>query len=264
MSRRLRLLPLLHVFVAASVALSLALAQGCGPVRSDVPASASMDGGALDVATANDASGAGYTWDASACAPGDVQTFLPGPYVPASKQEGACAPELLGPLYDDCFGPQKTVSACLTFQKNPSYSACYACVVTPSTASSYGPIIDYDQEFLTPNVAGCIELAAHGTLTCAMPVQALGECELAACEANCPVSDASSFLALEACTAQAEAAGCQAYSEAVSCFTTELDAGPLSVCDASDFQAFFEQVVPLFCGQDEAGSAPSLRDASSD
>lgn len=266
MPRRLRLVPFLRLFVAVSV--TFALAEGCGPVSSDVPLSASTDGGAGDGATAGgDGAGSGYeTWDASACAPGDVQTFQPGPYVPASKLVGACLSGDISTLYEACFSPSANVSTCTAFQqKSKESAACYSCVLTPSTASSYGPIINYT-EFIAANVAGCIELVSQGVLACAKPAQALSECELAACEANCPVRDASSLTAFQGCTTQAKSGGCQAYDAAAACFTSELEAGSLSVCDPSEFRTFFDLVVPLFCGQEDAGlPTPSpMRDASSD
>jgi hypothetical protein len=80
----------------------------------------------------------------------------------------------------------------------PAHAACAACVLTSYTSDPLGPIIDYG-EFVGGNVAGCIELEAPRELACAKAVQALTGCEIAACEANCPVSNETSLMGREAC-----------------------------------------------------------------
>jgi hypothetical protein len=134
-------------------------------------------------------------------------------------------------------------------------SACAACIVTTESADFYGPVIDHGG-FVTPNVAGCIELTDHSQYTCAENVQALTGCELAACEANCPVHDAASRAAYDACAAQAAQGGCTAFATAAKCADALQDGGPAANCLLPMFQDFYNAVVPLFCG-----SAPQRPDA---
>ncbi len=266
MFRRTRLLPLSLLLVALPAAF--VPAAGCGPVSSDLSAAPQTDGGASSSGSSG-ASGSpegGTTSEGgrsdgaeSACAPGDVQIFQPGAYVPASEPMSVCGADTVQALYDDCLGPNKDATACSSFQAQ--YKACYDCVLTPNSASSYGPIVLY-RGFVEPNVAGCAQLVSHGVLACARPVQALAECQLAACEVNCPVSDALSLSAFASCAAQARTGGCQAYDAEASCLA--VDFGPLSVCDPSDFASFYAAVVPLFCAAGDALAPLPLRDAASE
>ena len=71
----------------------------------------------------------------------------------------------------------------------------------PYTADRLGPILDYG-EFVGGNVAGCIEVTTpERPHRARKSVQALTDCELAACQANCPVSDSTSLTAREQCAA---------------------------------------------------------------
>jgi hypothetical protein len=266
--RLLRALPLV-----LAVPLAAPYVQGCGPVSSALSApgpsdDASADGSHTDAqaqATGGGSSGS-FSWDASACAPGDVQTFRPGDYVPANAPRIACTGTEIDDLYTLCFGAEayKDPSACYAWES--AHAGCFDCVVTMSTATSYGPVIDYSG-FVEANVAGCIELVSHGT-ACAKPVEALASCELAACEANCPVRNSSTLTSFEGCTTQADVEGCQAYAQQASCFSSQSDAGPLSVCAATDFWQFFRTVAPLFCASAPSGygdaGGPAMLDASTD
>jgi hypothetical protein len=267
MYRRPRPSPLLLLVVLAQPSL---LTVACGPVTGDMPgpppqSSSSSSSGSGSSGSGFTGDGGGLTsksWDANACAPGDVQTFVPGSYVHANQPKpDACQGDSVALLYNACFGVNATVTSCAAFQT--LNAACYACAVTPSTASSYGPIIDYSS-FVETNLAGCAEVVEAGATTCAGPVQALAECQLAACETNCPVTDTATLNTFSACTDAADRGGCQAYNEAASCFA--VDAGALAICDSSDFRTFFLSVVPLFCASssEEGGAAPSSRDASTD
>jgi hypothetical protein len=199
--------------------------------------------------------------DASACRPGDVETYRPAPYRPATAaHKGVCTPKDIRDFYDFCLGPQKTSASCNTFMsdKTTGTGACAACIITLEAADHYGPVIDHGG-FVTPNVAGCIELTDYSNAyACAKSVQALSGCELAACEANCPVHDTASRAAYDACAAQAAQGGCQNYAMAANCAELLQDAGEVALCLLPIFQDFYNAVVPLFCG------APPLRsDAAS-
>ncbi len=193
----------------------------------------------------------------SSCHASDVQTYVPsGTYQAAADPSDACLgapgdPPLYETFYDDCLGPNKSKASCSLFEQAAASAACASCVLTPFTAMRLGPILDYGG-FVGGNVPGCIEVTESppGNLMCASAVQALSDCELAACQANCPVSDSASLAAREQCATMADATGCQSYSAAVSpaCSAVSPDGGALqTVCTDTVFKDFYDAVVPLFC-----------------
>jgi hypothetical protein len=156
-------------------------------------------------------------------------------------------------FYEACLDADAaTVTSCNEFHARNA--ACAACILTPQSAAYYGPLIDFPG-YLTPNVAGCLEVAPGaggtlepGALSCAKAVQALAGCELAACQANCPVQGQTSFEAYERCAAAAATSGCAAWATAASCASSEADAGGLASACLGSFQTFYDAIVPLFCG----------------
>jgi hypothetical protein len=192
--------------------------------------------------------------DANACQPGIVATFQPGTYHPASGQwQGACVPDASGDpitgFYDSCLGANATSPHCSAFRE--TYTACVACLLTPASADRYGPLID-NGDFVTANVAGCIELAGDqpdaSQLFCAGAVQALAGCETAACQANCAVHDAASLAAYESCATASDSGGCATFSAAASCADADIDAGGLAGACLGDFVTFYHAAAPRFCG----------------
>jgi hypothetical protein len=202
------------------------------------------------------------TGDSSgACRPGDVETYHPAAYTPAAGAwQGVCSPGDIGRL-----GPQRTTAACDAFTSDKMTGPCAACILTPPNATHDGPLLNHGT-FITANVAGCIELTDRGSLMCARVVQALGGCELAACQANCPVHDSTSLMAYNACAVQADQAGCQTYARQAACIDAAADAGQVATCLISTFPDFYNAVVPLFCGAPtglDGGTLPQF-DASAD
>ena len=161
-----------------------------------------------------------------------------------------CSDEEITDFYNDCFNGEAdsgaSVEACDAFKaRSPS---CAACILTPQTASHLGPILEFGG-LATANVAGCIELTDPGGLMCAKALQAFTGCQLAACEANCPVSDPASGNAFAGCADMVEVTGCASYTTAAEqCQEAVGDAGA-GVCFLPSFSAFYTAVVPLFCGQ---------------
>jgi len=246
--------------VPAFVALAgLALADGCGVVTSAPTASPSPEG---QDASAGASTGGGRTDAASSCHASDVVTFVQGSYQPANTPSGAC----LGAdgagswdaFYESCLGPNKSSVACTTYKQTPENAACAACVLTPYTNDTLGPILDFG-EFVGGNVAGCIELTNPSDPTCPKAVQALTDCETAACQANCPVSDPTSLEARQDCASDADQMGCMSFFDMASsmCRAAESDAGLAGACMNAGFKDFYDSVVPLFCGQalSDAGAA---------
>src|ERR1700690_717843 len=163
------------------------------------------------------------TGDASACRPGDVETYQPSAYhFAAAAWRGVCVIE--GPagngqdrlFFDKCLAVDATPDGCAAFQADAANADCAKGLLPPASTTShdgYGPLINHGT-FITTNVAGCIELTDPSALSCAKAVQALGGCELRACEANCPVHDPTSRAAYDTCASHADHAGCQSYDMA--------------------------------------------------
>jgi hypothetical protein len=218
--------------------------------------------------------------DASACQPGDLSTWQAGKYHAAAAPTDACSLAAVAAFYEACLGSSSSAGGCAAFKA--AYPDCYGCILTPDTADRYGPLVQHGS-FATTNVAGCIELSAESASTpdpslvaCAQAVQALDGCELAACEANCPVNDPASLASYEACATAADQGGCQTYSSAASCEDAlrdggaDADAGALfEQCFLPSFKDFYDHVVPRFCsasptGSDAGGAPPSDAGAAGD
>jgi hypothetical protein len=219
-------------------------------------------------ATSGGASGTafGVVDAASACQPSGVQAYVPGAYKHAAAPSSACVvggAQIYDEFYELCLGADKSKAKCDAFNDMPGYAACAACILTPYASSRLGPIIDYG-EFVGGNVAGCLEIADPSAVSCSSAIQALSDCELAACQANCPVSDSTSLAAREACSTDADETGCASYYQIAStCIGADIgaepDAGTVSYCSYTDFLQFYVAVVPLFCAQVQA---PGSADAS--
>jgi hypothetical protein len=240
------------------------LVNGCGVVAATTFTVG--DGGAVTDARATDGTGA-LALDASSCQPADVETYVPGVYHSAAAAwQGACTPDEISAFYMDCLGPSATAATCSAFTAtDASGASCAACIVTPDSASVYGPLISHGT-FITSNVAGCIQLTMPGELSCAKDEAALVGCELAACEANCPVEDALTRQAYGACASAADSAGCQSYAQMTQCAQPAQedageDAGAGSVCLQS-FTAFYDAVVKLFCASPTQDAGTVLVDAA--
>lgn len=213
------------------------------------------------------AAGFGEVDASSSCHASDVLTYVQGSYQPAATPTGACLGADGGELWDDfyasCLGPDKSSDKCTDYKQTPENAACAACVLTPYTAPELGPILDFG-EFVGLNVAGCIEIAAPSDPSCPKAVQALSDCEIAACQVNCPVSDPTSLEARQQCSMEADDSGCASFQMmAAQCQTAEMDAGLASPCDNGGFTEFYDAVVPLFCGQPMMMDASAAVDAGS-
>ena len=200
---------------------------------------------------------------------------VPGRHLPQRERgcgQGACvattaSTDPIHDFYDACLGSAATATACDQFRQDNA--ACVACILTPSSAPHYGPLIDFTT-YVTANVAGCIEVAPKAAgvadpdaLACAESVQALMGCEVAACGANCAVHDSASLASYQACASASEAAGCAPWATAASCADGEQDAGGLASACLGSFPAFYDAIVPLFCGPPRRTRACSV-DAAKD
>jgi hypothetical protein len=235
------------------------VAVACGVIagQPSPPVLATADGGILG-------GGSSSSGGTNSCVPSDVLTFVQGPYRSAAPPSGACLDadggQLWDAFYDAClFGPSKNNDQCTAFKQTPENAACAACILTPATANQLGPILSFG-EFVGGNVAGCIEITTPSDPICAKAVQALSDCETAACQANCPVTDEQSLMARVQCVKVADQLGCQSFfNMASNCRADEADAGFADLCNDSTFKDFYDDVVPLFCGHVavDAGAAPA-------
>jgi hypothetical protein len=242
------------------------VANGCGVVTTS-GFRVNSDAGALADGPSNDGV-ATVSLDASSCQPADVETYVPGEYHPATAAwQGVCSTGEITAFYDACLAPgTSSATACSAFSApDAAGSACAACIVTPDSASAYGPLISHGT-FITNNVAGCIQLTLPSELSCAKAEAALVGCELAACEANCPVDDAPSRTAYNSCASAADTAGCQSYEQMAECAQslTQEEAGAASVCLPQSFEAFYYAVVPRFCGSPSEDAGTVLVEASAE
>jgi len=135
-------------------------------------------------------------------------------------------------------------------------SGCAACLLTPATndaGTGWGPGVA--GTIVTPNLAGCIELADNSAmgLACAQTVQAAAQCVDYACRTSCPVTDDASRAAYLACTATAATGVCGTYTAAANvCIANEIgDSGPTNVstwCFAGpDVTTQYAEMALFFC-----------------
>jgi MYXO-CTERM domain-containing protein len=139
-----------------------------------------------------------------------------------------------------------------------------ACLVTPVTASAYGPVVETTVGNIIvsePNLAGCIEIADPAGLACATKLQDRTDCDEAACNTVCPVTDDPSFQLWETCETNADnaAGSCEAYYDATSCVDSEMpDGGAAEACFPTvanpGFEDGYNAIAPVFCLDLTAGA----------
>jgi hypothetical protein len=267
-ARRCRASTAIPLFVAI---LEAGGASACAAISSNEPGVDVVDGSAVN---AHPATGS-YP---SACGPANLQTFMPSVYHPAESPQDACArlPSGDDPVmafYANCVGPQASRKRCADLGQSLPYAACAECIETSVAAARYGPLVVDSRGVAHPNVAGCFEVAGGLSLSCSRAIAAEAECEVAACEANCPAVTAdalttpASQAGYDACVSAARNAGCQAFATAASnCTAAVQDAAP-SPCAAATLADFYWQVVPLFCQASprlEAGSEATATSGASE
>ena len=190
----------------------------------------------------------------STCGCSDPSTFTPTWKPPTSFHQGKCTDAQIA-TFVDCLNGKPDAATCKTFFNDAANKSCLQCADTPSTAATYGPLV-LGTVTIEVNVAGCIALAT-GDVTatgCGAKVLALSQCELAACEPNCPVSSSDTgaeFMALLACQMKSDAAECKKFADDAACATSvEGDGGVAAAC-APNGATFADNAIPmikLFCG----------------
>lgn len=201
------------------------------------------------------------------CAPGDTSKFMPTWGAPVHDPT-ACTPAQIQGYADACIGG----TTCTAFTGDAANKACVACLATPDTATSYGPMVVH-MSWREINVAGCYAITDGdaSAMSCAAKAEALNECDRAACEPNCPLpkGDQAAFSAFQTCLQNAPAASCAMYASALCA-----DAGVAgALCDGNGpsgpvmtFKDYFLLVAPVFCsGASDGGTTDGgMSDAADD
>jgi hypothetical protein len=190
-----------------------------------------------------------------ACPPGSLDEWAVPAYRHAQPKESVCSTLLINDFYDSCLGPSATSSSCAEnwgAGEDMAHQLCQACLITPSTDTTLGPLINYGdgsgQGTVSVNVAGCVELLDPSKVPCATSVQQADECQHQACDPVCPVMDATSFADWQACVGAAAQTTCASYLASAACVNAE-DAGPAATCvGGADFETEFVDIATVFCG----------------
>jgi MYXO-CTERM domain-containing protein len=234
----------------------LGAGSACLVLVAMVRPAAAADAGTDAAADAGDDGGDGGL----VCPTPAVETgFTPAAYVHAVPHQNACSQQLIDDYYTLCLASTATAQSCAPFTNNPdaAHQACAACIVTPSTASAYGPVIQatYGNFIVsTPNLGGCIEILDPSGLACATKLQDRDDCDNAACDTQCPIVDSASFAQWQTCLTNADdaATSCQSFFQATSCVDSEEpDGGVAAACFTTvanpQFGDDYAAIAPVFC-----------------
>jgi hypothetical protein len=190
------------------------------------------------------------------CGPGSLAGFTATSPPPTGLHQGKCTPAQSQAVYDGCLGANATNVTC-TAAVNAN-GACYACIFTDQSASSWGPVVNTAGNVANLNVGGCLTLLEPCNAACGATLEEDLECEEFACGTNCPItSSAASSTAYAGCASSIDSCdpnGCATYFYGTSCASSITGPNhPGSVCFASQnseaaFRAAFLGIVPVFCG----------------
>jgi hypothetical protein len=188
-----------------------------------------------------------------ACPPSPLDEWSPPAYRHAqARQPSACSALLIADFYQSCLGPSASDQGCNQtwgVGQDQVHQICQSCLVTPSSAMLWGPLVNYGTT-VSINVAGCVELLDPSRTACATEVQAADVCQHQACDGACPVSatDPASFATWQACVAATAQGECNGYLVSAACVGVE-DAGPAAACvSGQSFQDDFLATAAVFCG----------------
>ncbi len=244
---------------SAVVAFLVVAVPACSSSIAPVPAGggpsdASLfipDTGTVDLDAAPPAADASVS-----CAPANVHGYTPS-WTPPKAPSSACTQADLtayGACLDSGGGTSAGCAAWSAVDAGAS-AACRTCVAdSKATDPAWGPLVDVgtsgsDRQL---NVSGCLAIVLHDTgAGCAGTLQALQECEAAACADNCA---GDSTAALSACTFAADGNGCSNYVAPSACVyeagaSAQTCFGPAG----GTFGEKFAAIAAVFCLQTDAG-----------
>jgi hypothetical protein len=203
------------------------------------------------------------------CVPGDVSGYVPS-WHPPSPPQSACTQTELDDLVTNCFGPVATQQDCDAFRA--ASPGCWACMVTPDTSATWGPIV---ASSLTPftygNFAGClaIQTGDSSSTSCGAQQQAARVCTEYACSGTqCPRNSMLDIDAIAQCVSDALGTVCASYQTKELACVEGLqseggsNAAAVHVCSEStygDIPGYYRAIGAVFClGQ--SGDAASAGD----
>jgi hypothetical protein len=174
------------------------------------------------------------------CAPADMSTWEPPPYVPARAAVQVCTEATIRQYFTDCMEG----ADCSAFQPGGEHAACGECMTaTPVGEAQYGPLV-LSGIVRETNLAGCIELM--GEEDCPVHLQAQSVCEREACSDNCPVTDAASLTLYQQCQQDARYGVCDSYRQAAVCIA---ELTHREACTGDSFEDALVATGMVFCGQ---------------
>jgi hypothetical protein len=181
--------------------------------------------------------------------PGDVTGFTPT-WKPPNAAQGVCSDELIAAFYEGCVATDGS-GDCSAFGPggDAAHQACAACLASPFGGATWGPIVT-SANLIETNESGCIALLDPSALACAEAVQALDECEHAACDLVCHAGTDATFDDWVQCSAAANGCGCAPELAATSCVQAiAAGNGPAAECLVGQtFEDLFEITADVFCG----------------
>jgi hypothetical protein len=178
------------------------------------------------------------------CGPGSLAGFAPTWRPPTGAHQALCTGAMISQIYNDCF-VMVDPTACIDDESN--FASCFNCLFTDETAPSWGPLVDQASGISEINISGCIALLEPCNLACAQAYQYSYQCEVAACDSNCASSSINQY---DNCTVTADDCSCQTYFDPAQCEANITGSHPAASCTTqTTFQAYYNVVAPLFCGQ---------------
>ena len=183
-------------------------------------------------------------------------------FIPPPSHSGACTAQQLSEYRTVCFDGNGDCNAWAT--ANP---ACYACDGDVASAQPWGMVVGFttgQDVIYKTNVGGWIQALDPAAAPCAQKVQALLQCNIAACGSVCPLPPPSASqseydaaeAAQSACIAASNQSTCATYFSASSCASTEAATNPAlgaldrylnATTDGAQIDAYFE-VLTAMCG----------------
>ena len=188
--------------------------------------------------------------DDAGCAPLPVEAGFP--FAPPNPQRSVCTATQIQTLYNECWGG---APGCTAFYGDPTNSTCIACMHTQSTASSWGPLVEFPDQVTYANASGCMAIVTPdaGGTDCAHAVEAEVRCRQASCAPNCPNASTAAGLA--------EYEQCETKAETTTCATEVQTAAPCysdpryAPCVFVSFEAYVVGLGEFFCAANTGGDA---------
>lgn len=181
------------------------------------------------------------------CEPGSLSGFSGGTYkTPITRTNVCTATDLTN--YTSCVNGSDSTQ-CAQFAAGGASATCGSCLLTPKTATHWGPTIGTDAPTSSLNIPGCLALVfgeGSSTTGCGGTLQKDFNCQDTPCDldTNCAGTTQDVY---DTCINDAISGECSSYASAAQTACTKDAGGADAVCNVSDattFQAF----LAYFCG----------------